>query len=77
VGAFALILGGSVLATRGGRRPAEAGDEPPADQADARQHPVRAQAVAPASSDGITATAAGVTAPGDAQASQQVPSGCN
>jgi drug/metabolite transporter (DMT)-like permease len=51
VGAFALILSGSVLATRGGRRSASSHD--------------------------ITATTAAVTAPGDAQASEQVPSGCS
>jgi drug/metabolite transporter (DMT)-like permease len=58
VGAFALILGGSVLATRGGHRQAVASD-------------------APADGDRVAATTAGLTAPGDTPASQQVPSACN
>jgi drug/metabolite transporter (DMT)-like permease len=54
VGAFALILGGSVLATRGGQRQAAAADR-----------------------DRATATTAALTAPGDTQAGQQVPSASN
>lgn len=67
VGAFALILGGSVLATRGGRR------QP---VTDAAQPPPGARTARPADSQRVTAPAAGITAPGDAQAIEQVPSGC-
>ncbi len=76
VGAFALILGGSVLATKGGRRQAVADDAPPGSEAVAGQPPPEAQNAGLAGAQPVTATPARVTAPGDAQASQQVPSGC-
>jgi drug/metabolite transporter (DMT)-like permease len=80
VGAFALILGGSVLATRGGRRGAAAADKPPEGQAGAPERPAEpepAQPGRPDLGDGVPATTAGLTAPGGAHAGQQVPSECN
>jgi drug/metabolite transporter (DMT)-like permease len=80
VGAFALILGGSVLATRGGRRPAAAGDAQPAALAEPRQHPAEPEPARSGRAAGghrRKATPAGLTPPGDVPAGQQVPSGCN
>jgi drug/metabolite transporter (DMT)-like permease len=80
VGAFALILGGSVLATRGGRRQAVAEDARRAGLADPRPQPARpeaAPAVRPAGGHRLNAAPAGLTPPGDVPAGQEVPSCCN
>ncbi len=78
VGAFALILSGSVLATRGGRRQSADGVAQPAGQADPRPHPAEpeaAQTGRPAGGHRLNATTAALQGPGDVPASQQVPSG--